>query len=77
VSFIDPHASVYDGALHSDASADAVDVEVNVNAICDGLLVAVLNDDVLVEEAQGLLRGRGGQPDQECVEYSRTCAHTL
>ena len=48
--------------------ADAVDVEVDVHAVGHGLLVVVLHDEVLVEEAEGLLGGRGGQADEEGVE---------
>ena len=48
--------------------ADAVDVVVDVDAVGHGLLVAVLHDQVLVEEAEGLLAGRGGEADQAGVE---------
>ena len=48
--------------------ADAVDVEVDVDAIGHRLLVAVLHHQVLVEEAEGLLGRRGGQADQVGVE---------
>ena len=48
--------------------ADAVDVVVDVDAVGHGLLVAVFHDQVLVEEAEGLLGGRGGEADQVGVE---------
>ncbi len=55
-------------AALGDLGADAVDVVVDVDAVGDGLLVGVLHDQVLVEEAEGLLVGRGGQADQIGVE---------
>ncbi len=48
--------------------ADAVDVVVDVDAVGHRLLVAVLHHQVLVEEAEGLLAGRGGEADQVGVE---------
>ena len=51
-----------------DLGADAVDVEVDVDAVGHGLLVGVFHHQVLVEEAEGLLGRRGGQADQEGVE---------
>src|SRR6266542_5364987 len=65
---VDPFASVNRRASLGDARADAVDVEVNVDAVGDGLFVAVLHDEVLVEEAERLFPGRGGQADQEGIE---------
>jgi hypothetical protein len=50
------------------ARADAVHVVVDVHAIGHGLLVAVFHDQVLVEEAEGLLAGRGGQADEVGIE---------
>ena len=55
-------------AAFDDAGIDAVDIEVDVDAVGHRLLVAVLHDEVLVEEADGLLGGGGGQADQEGVE---------
>src|SRR6266446_9104143 len=51
-----------------DVGADFVDVEAHVYAIGYGLLVVVLHYEVLVEEAEGLLGGRGSEADQEGVE---------
>ena len=48
--------------------ADLVDLEVDVDAVGDGLLVRVLHDDVLVEEAVGVLGRRRRQADQVGVE---------
>ncbi len=48
--------------------ADAVDVVADIDAVGHGLLVAVLHDEVLVEEAEGLLGGRGGEADEKGVE---------
>ena len=47
---------------------DPVHVEVDVHAVGDGLLVAVLHDQVLVEEAERLLGRRRREADQEGVE---------
>ena len=41
-------------ALLGDVRADAVDLEVDVYAIGDRLLVAILHDEILVEKAEGL-----------------------
>ena len=62
------------GPLLCDLGADAVDVEVHVHAIGHGLVVAVLHDEVLVEEADGLAGGRGGEADQESVEVEQHLA---
>ena len=51
-----------------DLRANAVDVVVDVDAVGHRLLVAVLHHQVLVEEAEGLLAGRGGEADQVGVE---------
>ena len=51
-----------------DRGADAVDVVVDVDAVGHGLLVGVFHDQVLVEEAEGLLGGRGGEADEVGVE---------
>ncbi|KYC51212.1 MAG: hypothetical protein AMQ22_01348 [Candidatus Methanofastidiosum methylothiophilum] len=55
-------------ALFGDAGPDAVDVVADVDAVGDRPLVAVFHHQVLVEEAEGLLRGRGGEADEEGVE---------
>src|SRR5260370_107034 len=65
---VDPLAGVDLGPLLSNTGADAVDVEVHIDAIGDGLLVAVFHDQVLVEETQRLFAGRGGKSDQEGIE---------
>ena len=51
-----------------DLGADAVDVVVDVDAVGHGLLVVVFHHQVLVEEAEGLLGGRGGEADEGGVE---------
>ncbi len=51
-----------------DPGADAVDLIAHVDAIGHGPLVGVLGDQVLVEEAQRVLGGRGRQADQEGIE---------
>ena len=48
--------------------SNAVDVVADVDAVGDGALVAVFHHEVLVEEADGLLDGRGGEADEEGVE---------
>ena len=59
-----PKAFVYLGAAFAHFGFDAVHVVVDVHAIGHGLGVAVFHDQVLVEEAKGLLGGRGGQANQ-------------
>ena len=49
-------------------------VEVDVDAVGDGLVVAVLHDEVLVEEADGLAGRRGGEADEEGVEVEQHLA---
>ena len=56
------------GAILGDLGLDAIDVVADIDAVGDGLLVAVVLDQVAVEEADGLRRGRGGQADQEGIE---------
>ena len=51
-------------ALLGDLGADPVDVEVDVDLVGDRLLVAVLHDEVLVEEPERLLARRRGQADE-------------
>ena len=51
-----------------DLGLDAIDVVVDVDAVGHGLLVGVFHHQVLVEEAEGLLDGRGGEADQIGVE---------
>ena len=61
-------ARIHFGAGLGDGGADAVHVVVHVHAVGHGLLVVVLHDEVLIEEAEGLLVGRGGEPDEGGVE---------
>ena len=56
------------GTLTGDPRPDVVDLEVDVDAVGDRALVVVLHDQVLVEEPEGLLGGRRGEPDEERVE---------
>ena len=68
VAVVHPFLGLELGALAGDLGFDLVDVVADVDAIGHRLLVAVLGDDVLVEEAEGALVGRGGEADQEGVE---------
>jgi hypothetical protein len=68
VAHFQPVAGFDFGAGFADFGADAVDVVVDVDAVGHRLLVAVLHHQVLVEEAEGLLVGRGGEADQRGVE---------
>ena len=43
----------------------------------DGLVVAVLHDEVLIEEADGLAGGRGGEADEEGIEVEQHLAPQL
>ena len=74
MALVDPLASIDDSALLRDPRTDAVNVEVNIDAVGDGLLVAVLHHQVLVEEAERLLGGRGSQSDQEGVKVLENLA---
>ena len=60
-------------ALGGGARLDAVDLVVDVDAVRDGLLVGVVDGEVLVEELQRLGGGRGGEADEasrvEVVEH--------
>ena len=68
VTLVDPVAGVHLVALLGDFGVYAVDVEVDVDLVGDRLPVAVLHDKVLLEEAEGLLGGGGGEADEEGVE---------
>ena len=61
-------AGLYLGALFGDGGADAVDVVVDVDAVGHGHFVVVFHHQILVEEAEGLLAGRGGEADEVGVE---------
>ena len=65
---VDVVAGLHRGPLLGDLGANPVGVEVDVYLVDHGLLVGVLHDQVLLEEAEGLLGGRCGQSDQEAVE---------
>src|SRR6266849_8764185 len=54
VAFVDVQAGFNCRAVFGDVGADFVDVETDVHAIGDGLLVVVLHYKILVEEAEGL-----------------------
>ena len=56
------------GAGCGDGGADAVHVVVDVDAVGHGLLVVVFHDQVLIEEAEGLLVGCGGEADEVSIE---------
>ena len=62
------HAGVNRAARRADLGTDTEHVEIHVHPVGDGALVAVLHDQVLIEEAEGLLAGRRCQPDEEGVE---------
>lgn len=70
VAFLDLHrvAGLHLRAPLGDGGADAVDVVVDVDAVGHGHLVVVFHHQVLVEETEGLLAGRGGEADQVGVE---------
>ena len=57
-----------DGPFGGDAGADGVDVVGDVDVVADGVLVGVFHDEVLVEEAEGLLVRGGGEADEVGVE---------
>ena len=68
VAHFQPVAGLDLAARLGDFGADAIDVVIDVHAVGHGLLVAVFHHQVLVEEAEGLLVGRGGEADQMGVE---------
>ena len=61
-------------AVLGDLRADAVNVQVHVHAVGDRFVVAILHDEVLVEKADGLARGRGGEADEERIEVKHHLA---
>ena len=67
-ALIDVEAFLDHAASLGDIGFDPVDLVANIDAIGHGALVVVLHDEVLVEKADGLLRGRGGEADDEGVE---------
>ncbi len=56
------------GACLRDGGTDTVHIVVHVDAVGHGLLVVVFHDEVLIEEAEGLLVGRGGEADEVGIE---------
>jgi hypothetical protein len=66
--FADIEARINLGTLGRDARAYLVDVIGHVHAVGHRLLVRVLHNQVLVEKADGLLAGRGGQANEERIE---------
>ena len=56
------------GSFDGDFGEDGVDVKANVDVVSDGVSVSVFGDEVLVEEAEGLFGGGGGEPNDEGVE---------
>ena len=68
VAPVHPVAGLHGGSLPGYLRFDAVNVVIDVDAVGHRLPVVVLHDEVLVEETEGLLRGRGGQANQEGIE---------
>ncbi len=68
VAVVHPFFGFQLGALLGDFGDDLKHVVADVHAIGHGVLVAVLRHDVLVEEAEGALVGRGGEADQAGVK---------
>lgn len=61
-------------ALLGHLGIDAVDVVADIDLVDNGVLVGVLGNEVLVEKANRLFGGRGGEPDQEGVEVFQDLA---
>ena len=68
VAMVHPFLGLHLGALGGDLGLDLVDVVADIHAIDHGLLVAVLGDHVLVEEAVSALVGRRGEANEEGIE---------
>ncbi len=68
VTFINIETFVDAAAASGDLGVDLVDVVVDVDLVGDGALVAVFHDEILIEEADGLLGRRGGEADEIRVE---------
>jgi len=68
VAVVHLKAGVDDAAVLGDERADGVEVEIDVDAVGDGALEGVLHDEVLVEEAECLLGGRGREADERGVK---------
>jgi len=54
--------------LLGDAGVDQVDLVADIDAVGDGFFMAVVADDVFLEEAVGAVVGRRGEADQAGVE---------
>src|SRR5207302_810497 len=67
-AFIDVETFLDATALRSDLRVYLVNVIGDVHVVRDGVLVSVLHDEVLIKEADGLLRRRGGEADEIGVE---------
>src|SRR5262249_21270796 len=66
---IDARRTSFDGCtLFGDPRSDAVHVEIDVYTVGNCLVVPVLHDEVLLEEANSPARGRGGEADEKCIE---------
>ena len=65
---VDVVPGLHGRSLLGDLGANPVGIEVHVHTVGHRLLVVVLHDQVLPEEAEGLLGGCRGQSDQEAVE---------
>ena len=65
---IDIPALLDRAALLGHLRFDPIDFVADVHAIGDGALMVVFGDEVLIEEADGLLARRGGEADEEGVE---------
>ena len=68
VAFIDIETFLDATARGRDLRVDLVNVIGDVHVVGDGVLVSVFHDEVLIKEADGLLRRRGGEADEIGVE---------
>ena len=70
VAVRDEGAGFFDepGAIPGDFGFDTEDVEADIDAISDGAFVGVVLHEVLVEEAEGLLGGGGGEADERGIK---------
>ena len=68
-----PSASIV-APLLGDLGADSVDVEVDVHTVDHRFVVAVLHDQILIEESDGPVVGGGRETDEEGVEVEQHLA---
>src|SRR5437870_7112325 len=68
VAFIDIETFLDATARGRDLGVDLVNVVIDVDLVGDRALVAVFHDEVLIKEADGLLRRRRGEADEIGVE---------